>query len=152
MDQQEPRKQPESSFRGLYKHVKISVKTLDKMIIGGILAIVLILGYGIANNGYTVTFDSKGGSTVKPIEQDYNTTVTAPKDPTKTGYTFPTYNSEPSFWAKVNGDYVLPEKTYGMDPTRYVTVSYEFGICNDSVIENIVIENVTTPVAGEKPT
>lgn len=70
----------------------------------------------------------------------------------KTGYTFPTYNSEPSFWAKVNGDYVMPQKTYGMDPTRYATVEYNFGECNDSVIENIIIENVTTPVAGEKPT
>lgn len=70
---------------------------------------------------------------------------------TSSGYTFPTYNSEPSFWAKVNGDYVMPQKTYGMDPTKYVTVSYEFGECNDSVIENIIIENVTAPVAGEKP-
>ena len=70
---------------------------------------------------------------------------------TRSGYTFPTYNSEPSFWAKVNGDYVMPQKTYGMDPTKYVTVSYEFGECNDSVIENIIIENVTAPVAGEKP-
>lgn len=71
---------------------------------------------------------------------------------TKSGYTFPTYNSEPSFWAKVNGDYVMPQKTYGMDPTRYATISYEFGICNDSVIENIIIDNVTEPIAGEKPT
>ena len=39
MDQQDPRKEPESSFRGLYRHVKISVKTLDIMIIGGIASI-----------------------------------------------------------------------------------------------------------------
>ena len=71
---------------------------------------------------------------------------------TKSRYTFPTYNSEPNFWAVVNGDYVKPQKTYGMDPTRYVTISYEFGICNDSVIENIIIDNVTEPIAGEKPT
>ena len=71
---------------------------------------------------------------------------------TKSGYAFPTYNNAPTFWAKVNGDYVMPQKTYGMDPAHYVTVSYEFGICNDSVIENIVIENITTPVSGAKPT
>ena len=71
---------------------------------------------------------------------------------TKSGYTFPTYNSEPNFWAVVNGDYVKPKKTYGMDPTRYITISYEFGCCNDSVIENIIIDNVTEPIAGEKPT
>ena len=39
-------------------------------------------------NQYTITFDTDGGSTVQPITQDYNTTVTAPEDPTRTGYTF----------------------------------------------------------------
>ncbi|MBQ6884999.1 MAG: hypothetical protein IJN56_04590 [Clostridia bacterium] len=67
-------------------------------------------------------------------------------------YEFPTYNSTPNFWAKVNGDYATVEKTYGKDPAKYVTVEYEFGECNDSVIENIIIENVIVPVAGEKPT
>ena len=37
---------------------------------------------------YTLTFDSNGGSAVAPITQNYNTTVTAPQNPTKTGYTF----------------------------------------------------------------
>lgn len=37
---------------------------------------------------YTITFDTKGGSTVAPITQEYNTAVTAPAAPTKTGYTF----------------------------------------------------------------
>ncbi len=67
-------------------------------------------------------------------------------------YEFPTYNSTPNFWAKVNGDYATVEKTYGKDPAKYVTVEYVFGECNDSIIENIIIENVTVPVAGEKPT
>ena len=34
--EQTPEKQPETSFRGLYKHVKISVKTLDKIIVAAI--------------------------------------------------------------------------------------------------------------------
>ena len=88
MDQQDPRKQPQSSFRGLYRHVKISVKTLDKMIIGGILAIVLILGYGIANNGYTVTFDSKGGTDVVAQDKMYGDHVDVPEPPTREGYVF----------------------------------------------------------------
>ena len=39
-------------------------------------------------NQYTITFDTAGGSEVVPITQDYGTTITAPANPTKTGYTF----------------------------------------------------------------
>lgn len=39
-------------------------------------------------NQYTITFDTMGGSTVLPIIQDYGTTVTAPTNPTKEGFTF----------------------------------------------------------------
>ncbi|MDD7194462.1 MAG: InlB B-repeat-containing protein, partial [Clostridiaceae bacterium] len=39
-------------------------------------------------NQYTITFDTDGGSTVAPITQDYATDITAPANPTKTGYTF----------------------------------------------------------------
>ena len=42
MEEKDSRKEPQSSFRGLYRHVKISVKTLDKIIIGGIAAIVIL--------------------------------------------------------------------------------------------------------------
>ena len=39
-------------------------------------------------NQYTITFDTAGGSAIAPITQDYGTPITAPADPTKTGYTF----------------------------------------------------------------
>ena len=66
---------------------------------------------------------------------------------------FATYNyTMPNLWAKVNGEYATAEKTYNKDASKYITVEYIFGECNDSVIENIVIDNVIEPVAGEKPT
>ena len=39
-------------------------------------------------NQYTITFDTKGGSAIDAITQDYNTAVTAPEDPTRAGYLF----------------------------------------------------------------
>lgn len=88
MEQDTPRKEPQSSFRGLYRHVKISVKTLDKIIVIGIVAMVLILAYGIAHNGYTITFDSNGGTDVPAQELMYGDLVAEPEPPTREGYTF----------------------------------------------------------------
>ena len=45
-------------------------------------------------NQYTVTFDTDGGSAVAPITQDYGTTITAPADPTRGGYTFIGWDTE----------------------------------------------------------
>ena len=39
-------------------------------------------------NRYTITFDTAGGSEAPFITQDYGTAITAPANPTKTGYTF----------------------------------------------------------------
>ena len=39
-------------------------------------------------NRYTVTFDTDGGSEIAAITQDYGTAITAPENPTKTGYSF----------------------------------------------------------------
>ena len=46
----------------------------------------LYAGWRILN--YTIFFDSAGGSAIGPITQDYGTDITAPANPTKTGYIF----------------------------------------------------------------
>ena len=45
-------------------------------------------------NQYTITFNTDGGSAIEPITQDYGTTITAPADPTKNGYTFAGWTPE----------------------------------------------------------
>ena len=89
MEQQNPQKQPQKDFRGLYKNVKISVKTLDKLIIGGIVLMIALILYGVGNNGFTVTFDPRGGTDV-PAQTDvmYGDPVIAPEPPTREGYRF----------------------------------------------------------------
>ena len=58
---------------------------------------------------------------------------------------------QPDVSATVNGYEATVVKTYEQDPSENITVQYNFGICNDTIIENIEILNVTAPVAGEKP-
>ncbi len=74
---------------------------------------------------------------------------------TTSGNMFPLYDNGssivPDVSATVNGDHANVIKAYDQDPSTYITVEYNFGMCNDSVIENITVVDVTEPVAGEYP-
>ena len=64
-------------------------------------------------NTYKVSFDSVGGSSVDEKTVDYNTPVTKPEDPTKSGYTFggwyedEAYTNAYDFTMPVAGDMIL---------------------------------------------
>ena len=45
-------------------------------------------------NQYTITFVTDGGTEIEPITQDYGTTITAPADPEREGYTFTSWDKE----------------------------------------------------------
>ena len=74
---------------------------------------------------------------------------------TNSGYAFATYDDGtrivPDVTATVNGGTAKVTKAYEQDPSRHITVEYNFGICNDSVIEMVMVEDLTIPVAGQKP-
>lgn len=78
----------EQKLRGLYKHVNISVKALDRIIIGGLVALVLVLWFGISQGGYTVSFDSNGGTDVAAQSLKYGDCVEIPEPPSREGYEF----------------------------------------------------------------
>jgi len=75
-------------FRGLYRHVKISVKALDRIIIACIAVIVILVALELRNPGFTITFDSRGGSDVAPQNQMYGELLAQPEPPTREGYAF----------------------------------------------------------------
>lgn len=75
-------------FRGLYKHVNISVRTLDIIIVACLVVIVVFLAIDLQNPGFTITFDSKGGSDVAPQNQMYGELLDMPESPTREGYLF----------------------------------------------------------------
>ena len=87
MEANNEQKQPRE-LRGLYKHVKISVKALDTIIVSCIAVIILLVALDMRNPGFTITFDSKGGTDVQAQNQMYGELLEVPEDPTREGYVF----------------------------------------------------------------
>ena len=90
MEQTKPNPNEEEipKFRGLYRYVKISVKALDRIIIACIAVILIVVVLEMRSPGFTVTFDSKGGSDVPAQNQMYGELLEVPEPPTREGYSF----------------------------------------------------------------
>ena len=102
-------------FRGLYRHVKISVKALDCVIVACILVILAVVALEMRNPGFTISFDSKGGTDVPAQTQMYGELLEVPEPPTREGYTF-------TGWYSDSACYVLwdvAERTIETDMTLY---------------------------------
>jgi len=89
-EEEEVQKQEEQipKFRGLYRYVNISVKQLDMIIAACILVIVIVVAIELMDPGFTVSFNSLGGTDVAPQEQMYGDLIEEPVPPTREGYTF----------------------------------------------------------------
>ena len=88
LEEQTNAEEKTSKFRGLYRHVNISVKALDRIIVACIAVIVLVVALEMRNPGFTISFDSKGGSDVPAQNQMYGQLLEEPEDPTREGYLF----------------------------------------------------------------
>ena len=90
MEQTNPNPNEEEipKFRGLYRYVKISVQALDRIIIACIAVILIVVVLEMRSPGFTVTFDSKGGSDVPAQNQMYGELLEVPEPPTREGYSF----------------------------------------------------------------
>lgn len=85
-------------------------------------------------NQYTITFDTDGGSEIASITQDYDSEVTAPAAPTKTGYTFKGWDKDlpakmPAEDLTVKALWTVNQYklTYMVDDTEYKTVDVDYG-------------------------
>ena len=85
---QDSREEQQPRFRGLYRYVNISVKALDRIIIACIAVIVIVVALEMRNPGFTITFDSKGGTDVAAQNQMNGELLELPQPPTREGYQF----------------------------------------------------------------
>ena len=98
----EPRTNPEAQeeqvpkFRGLYRYVNISVKALDRIIVVCIAVIILVVALELRNPGFTITFDSRGGTDVPAHSQMYGELLELPEPPTREGYRFVGWFTDPT--------------------------------------------------------
>ena len=73
---------------GLYRHVKMSIKTANILVLAGIILLLFCMGFVVAHNGFTVTFDTNGGSYVESVKVMHGETVPPPETPVKEGFVF----------------------------------------------------------------
>ena len=66
-------------------------------------------------------------------------------------YSFISEGDEPVVTATVNGKLAVVTASGTQDPSKYITVTCDMGMVDDTTIESIVIENVQIPVAGAYP-
>ncbi|MBQ2842223.1 MAG: InlB B-repeat-containing protein [Clostridia bacterium] len=97
-------------------------------------------------NQYTITFADTGDSTIAPIKQDYNTSITAPSDPTKTGYTFTGWDVPvpPTMPAK---DMTITAQ-WAINQYK-ITFNADGGVA-DSTVEADYLSNVNAPAEPTK--
>ena len=110
-----PTEEQVPKFRGLYRYVKISVKALDWIIAACIAVILIVLVIEMQDPGFTVTFDSKGGTDVPAQSQMYGEPLEVPDPPTREGYTFTGWYKDHSCDIAWN----LEEDTIQTDTTLY---------------------------------
>ena len=79
---------PERKPGGLYRNVNMSVKTANMLVIAGIALLVMCMIFLINHNGFTVTFDTNGGSYVESVKVLHGETVPEPEPPVKEGWKF----------------------------------------------------------------
>lgn len=75
-------------LRGLYSKVKISVRTLNIIIVVLVIALIGCMAFGISKGGFHISFDSQGGTPVETQKRMHGELIEAPEPPTREGFEF----------------------------------------------------------------
>ena len=73
---------------GLYRNIKMSVKTADKLILLCIIVLIACVIFAISHAGFTVTFNTDGGSQIENQKVMYGQLVDVDEKPVKECYIF----------------------------------------------------------------
>lgn len=73
---------------GLYARVKMSMRTANIIVASLITVLVLASAFLISHNGFTVSFDTDGGSHVDSVRVMHSDVLSLDCDPVKEGFTF----------------------------------------------------------------
>lgn len=74
--------------RGVYGSKDVPIRILDGFIIGAILLVVLLAFWFATHGGYTVSFDTDGGSEAASQTRKHGELLAEPETPVKPGYAF----------------------------------------------------------------
>ncbi|MCI8381377.1 MAG: InlB B-repeat-containing protein [Lachnospiraceae bacterium] len=93
---QQPDKRETPQLRGLYSKVKISVRTLNIIIVVLVALLIACMAYGISKGGFRVSFDTQGGT---PVEMQsgimYGELIEIPEEPMREGFEFDGWYLDP---------------------------------------------------------
>lgn len=92
---QEKEEQKTPPLRGLYSKVKISVRTLNIIIVVLVVVLIACIAFGVKNGGFRVTFDTQGGTQVEMQKKMYGELIELTESPTREGFIFDGWYLDP---------------------------------------------------------
>ena len=94
-ENQQTGQQETRQLRGLYSKVKISVRSLNIIIVVLAALLIVCMAYGIAKGGFRVSFDTQGGTVVESQIRMYGELLEEPELPTREGFVFDGWYLDP---------------------------------------------------------
>ena len=73
---------------GVYSKVNMSLKTANIMVSVFIVLLIAVTVFVVSHGGFTVSFDTNGGSHIEKVKVMHSQTIELKEDPVKEGYVF----------------------------------------------------------------